>query len=147
RLVVVDGQPFDFYEMEDPPIGRGFYADVYKVKDGRGRTSAIKHILPRDNYDEHTLKTILQEARLMFFLKHPQIVRLYRIFVHDDNVWLIMEFMRYGTLEQYSAMETFPRPMPGGIKAAIARQILEAIRYVHRFNIIHRDIKPENVLL
>lgn len=58
-----------------------------------------------------------------------------------QGIAMIMEFVDGGTLHDYRKRLSLDE-----IKT-IARQLLEAVAYLHMNNIVHRDIKPTNVLL
>ncbi|KAL4899659.1 kinase-like domain-containing protein [Aspergillus multicolor] len=54
-----------------------------------------------------------------------------------------MEYMHFGDLQQYINYRSFPEPEA----ASIARQIAQALRYMHERNFVHRDLKPQNILV
>jgi 5'-AMP-activated protein kinase catalytic alpha subunit len=55
-----------------------------------------------------------------------------------------MEYAEGGDLFQYINQKKYIDE----IKASILfQQIVSAINYIHKLNIVHRDIKPENILL
>ena len=60
------------------------------------------------------------------------------------NFYLITEFVSGGELyDTITSWKTFDEE-----KAAyIMSQILSAVNYLHKKNIVHRDIKPENMLV
>lgn len=54
-----------------------------------------------------------------------------------------MEFMAGGKLTDLLLQSRFSEPQI----AAICKETLEALRYLHKMNRIHRDIKSDNILL
>ena len=54
-----------------------------------------------------------------------------------------MEFMPYGDLTSWT---TPGKAMPEFMCAAVARQMMQALDYLHTRGITHRDIKPDNIL-
>lgn len=65
---------------------------------------------------------------------------------HETNnlLFIIMEYVRYGDLSSWTRAGT---PMPEYMCMHVARQILQAVDYLHKRGITHRDLKPDNVLM
>ena len=62
----------------------------------------------------------------------------------DDMVYIIMEYMKQGTLENARKTAKFNKENAW----KYFRQIILAVQYCHEeLNVIHRDLKPENLLL
>jgi len=73
----------------------------------------------------------------------------------DKNIFcLVLEFAENGSLQdyynkykkQFKDKESFV-PLDQKIVIKFAKQILDALKYIHQRNIAHRDIKPDNILL
>jgi serine/threonine protein kinase len=58
---------------------------------------------------------------------------------YDDarNVFIAMEFVKHGDLQQYVG-----RPMPEAEMQLIVSQVLSGLSYMHNLNYAHRDLKP-----
>ena len=77
-------------------------------------------------------------------LHHPNIIRLYDVYVTAEKIYIVMELMLGGELFDY----VVERGTLKEIEAAdIMKKITSALVYMHSKNIIHRDLKPENLLL
>lgn len=59
----------------DKIIGRGGFAEVYRVSDERGDAHALKLLRPQSARDKRTLARHVQEAMLLAAIDHPNIVR------------------------------------------------------------------------
>jgi len=81
---------------------------------------------------------------------HPNIMKVRAMFKDAKNYYIVSEFMPNGDLFDF-IFEKKLCVANGTITelqvAAIARQIFEALNYMHMQKIIHRDIKPDNILL
>lgn len=75
---------------------------------------------------------------------HPNIMRIFEIIEDQGHYYVVSELMRGGELyDRIIKMKVFSERAA----AKIISQILLALNYMHKRNIVHRDIKPENILL
>ena len=88
-------------------------------------------------------RLLLNETRLMASMDHPNIVQFGAAYRVDQSLWLIMELMEGGSLTNIATYCDCQEPHI----AYFAREILQALAYMHSQNKIHRDIKTDNVLL
>jgi len=74
-------------------------------------------------------------------LHHPNVLRLYEIFMHHSNIHLVLECMS-GDLEQLlRGLAAQGRTLsPADVKAYI-RMILQGVEHCHQQWIMHRDLK------
>ncbi|NWW74936.1 PAK3 kinase, partial [Climacteris rufus] len=61
----------------------------------------------------------------------------------DEDLWLVMEYVDGGTLTSV-LIQVF---MEEGLIAAISKECLKALNFLHSRNVIHRDVKSDNILL
>jgi predicted Ser/Thr protein kinase len=87
--------------------------------------------------------SLLDEGRLLAGLDHPHLARVYDLDFHDDRPFLVMEFIRGRTLEQFA---TEQRPTPARAAALVA-QAARALAVAHQRGVTHRDLKPQNILV
>ncbi|HWQ11186.1 MAG TPA: protein kinase [Roseiflexaceae bacterium] len=137
------GRKLDKYELEEL-LGQGGMAAVYRSHHPQLDLPVAIKVLPHVLGQNTTLLARFQrEARTIAALNHPGIVRIFDIDEADDVVYMVMELLPGGTLEQ--------RIRAGGLdrtwSADIIVQVAGALDYAHRHGVIHRDIKPSNILL
>lgn len=136
------------YEVKGK-LGEGATSIVYLGYDPENqREVAIKAIYP------HVLKDrerglmyrhlLMNEASLAGKLKHPSIVEIYEAVIDDDLSYIVMEYVRGGTLEQFCSPENL---LPVETLVEVIFKCTRALQYAQRLGITHRDIKPANILL
>ena len=118
-------------------LGTGGMGTVMLARDRHlDRLVAIKILLT----DCHQLlERLQQEARLLWRLEHPSIVRVYDLDVHERRLYLSMEYAAGGNL---ALARLEPEPL-----VRTVRGVVDALRHAHAHGIVHRDVKPENILL
>lgn len=96
------------------------------------------------NKDPTKFKNIRKQINVMQNISHPNIIKLYE---SVDTLTKISLVTQYGGNE--SLLEYLKRKYPLAIDdiRSIAKQLLEAIQYLHERNIVHRDIKLHNILM
>lgn len=131
------------YELREC-LGEGGFGAVYKAyQPAVGREVAIKIILPGLANQPDFIRRFETEAQVIARLEHPCIVPLYDYWRDPDGAYLVMRWLRGGSLQ------TLLKQGALDIETAtqMIDQIARALIVAHRSNIIHRDIKPGNILL
>ena len=131
------------YEFEEL-IGAGNFGAVYKAfQPVVDRYVAVKLILPQHSSRPEFIRRFHSEARLVASLEHPNIVPLYDFWREPEGAYLIMRWLRGGSLEEALKRE----PYTPEAAARLIGQIALALAAAHRQGIVHRDLKPSNILL
>ncbi|KAK3950775.1 serine/threonine protein kinase [Pseudoneurospora amorphoporcata] len=135
----------DRYLVTDRTLGDGAHAAVYLATDVlTGQQLACKvHNLDRRPRSHQILRRIRQEAMLLSYLDHPNILSIKAAFESAHSVYIFTELATGGDLFSLLSRE---RTLPELEIRWIIRQILNAVDYIHKKGVAHRDIKPENIL-
>lgn len=118
--------------------GSGTFAQVYKARArSTGQLVAVK-VMAGD-------KWALQEAAILRGLDHENICRMIDCFSCDEEgvTCLVMQYASGGDLLERMVNSG---PLTERAAADLARQILQALQYMHSKGVLHRDLKPENIL-
>lgn len=140
-------------------IGAGGMAEVFAARgegaEGFSRLVAIK-VVHADVDDEEHLLSLIDEARVASWLRHPGIVRVHELDRHGDGLYMVMEL-----LDGWSLDQLLRRAASRGVRADrdavadLAEQVLDALVYAHGartedgrpLELVHRDIKPANLMV
>jgi serine/threonine protein kinase len=126
-------------------IGQGGMATVYLANHNTlNKPVAIKLLNKEFIHNENVRKRFLAEARNLFSLHHPNIIKVTDLIDEGDTVAFVMEYMEGQTLKDY--LDTKGKLNDEEIKKLFV-QMLDAVIYVHEQGLIHRDIKPSNFMI
>lgn len=124
-------------------IGEGSFGKVYKARiKGTGQIVAMKFIVKKGK-NEKELKNLRSEIEILTKLNHPHIIMLFDSFETDSDFVVVME---YAQGELYDILED-DKQLPAKEVQKIAKQLIQALNYLHSNRIIHRDMKPQNILI
>ncbi|XP_077047160.1 serine/threonine-protein kinase PAK 3-like [Agelaius phoeniceus] len=136
---VSEEEPAEKY-LELEQIGQGAFGTVYKGLDrATGGEVAIKKMSLRGQNRERAVNEIL----LLKDKKNPNIVNSLDSFLVDGDLWLVTEYMDGGTLQDVVRQTR----MAEGEMAAVSRECLQGLDFLHSNRVIHRDLKSSNILL
>lgn len=140
----LSGQMVKGYELHER-IGSGGFGAVYRAHQTTvGREVAVKIILPDYANQPEFVRRFESEAQIIVRLEHLHIVPLYDYWRDPDGAYLIMRWLRGGSLR-----DALQRSGAYDLEnaARIIDQIASALHAAHQRSVIHRDLKPHNILL
>ncbi|XP_053564662.1 LOW QUALITY PROTEIN: serine/threonine-protein kinase PAK 1 [Bombina bombina] len=140
RSIVSVGDPKKKYTRFEK-IGQGASGTVYIAVDiATGQEVAIKQM----NLQQQPKKElIINEILVMRENKNPNIVNYLDSYLVGEELWVVMEYLAGGSLTDV-VTETC---MDEAQIAAVCRECLQALEFLHSNQVIHRDIKSDNILL
>lgn len=139
-----DMLPSAHYDVNKDMIGEGGFGSVFIGKKiGTGEEHAIKSIT-KASLDEHGVD-IWREIKVMEFLDHPHVLRLYATYEDSKHFFLVTELCGGGEL--FDAVVETESGFTEKVGSNLMKQMLQAVGYLHSVRICHRDLKPENFLL
>jgi WD40 repeat protein/serine/threonine protein kinase len=137
------GQLIKSYELQEL-IGAGGFGEVYRAYQPQVRREvAIKVILPQYANQPEFIRRFEAEAQVVAQLEHPHIVPLYDFWREPEGAYLVMRWLRGGTLAE-ALKDGLWQPQA---TAQLLDQIAAALMLAHQRGIVHRDLKPANILL
>ncbi|KRG00052.1 uncharacterized protein Dwil_GK13113, isoform B [Drosophila willistoni] len=110
--------------------GKNYYAAKMMSKEDLVRLKQVAHV--------HNEKTVLSAARF------PFLVYLVDSSKDFDYLYLILPFINGGELFSYHRKV---RKFNEKQSRFYGTQVLLALEYMHRMNLMYRDLKPENILI
>ena len=127
-------------------IKEGGMGTIYKVRHRLlDEVRVVKVMRPQIADSEDLQRRFAREARAAIRLKHPNIAQLYDFAVEPEGIaYMVMEFIEGVTLQEMLARSG---RAPLDLTLEIARQSLEALRYLHALGYVHRDVAPDNLML
>jgi len=140
KSIVTVGDPNRKYTKMEK-IGQGASGTVYTaIETATGMEVAIKQM----NLQQQPKKElIINEIVVMKANKHPNVVNFLDAYLVGEELWVTMEYLPGGSLTDV-VTETC---MDEGQIAAVCREVLQALDFLHKGHVIHRDIKSDNILL
>lgn len=89
-------------------------------------------------------KKFIEEAKAIFKMNHPNIVKVHDIFEENGTAYYVMDYIdgkSLGNLVKQGGA------LPEAEAVGYIRQVADALKYVHSLNRLHLDIKPGNVMV
>jgi serine/threonine protein kinase len=125
-------------------LGRGSQSVVYLAWDPQLQREVAIKTLHFSAADPEFNAGLLDEARTVGKLHHPNVVPIHDAGEQDGDLYLVFEYIDGGSLLEALQADG---PLPPVRAAELMRQVTDALAQAHALGIIHRDLKPSNILL
>ncbi|XP_018022043.1 tyrosine-protein kinase Btk29A isoform X3 [Hyalella azteca] len=89
----------------------------------------------------------IEEAKVMTKLQHPNLVQLYGVCKRQRPVYIITEFLEYGSLLHYLRQKEKTLSSKTDTLIDMCLQICEGMAYLEKEKFIHRDLAARNCLV
>jgi serine/threonine protein kinase len=143
-------QEITMLELQEPIAGRyrlqqrlhrGGMSDVYLAYDELMHRKVAIKLVSSDDAD--SIQRLHREVQAMSKLSHDHILPILDYGEYDSYQYLVMPYMKRGTLRERIAKGRLAKEEAGNILT----QVTSALQFAHDQGIIHRDIKPSNILI
>lgn len=149
QLPEVNTNSLDLCEIElGPKIGEGQFAEVFIGRLGGEHVACKKQRLDEEG---DLTKWNRLELKVLQFCDHPHVLKYLGCCATNDGpeegraTWIVTEYVACGDLLRL--LEDSKTYLEWYWRIRIARELADAVSYLHGRNLMHRDIKSSNVLL
>jgi len=127
-------------------LGQGGFGQVRRAVDTYTNTPVALKICPLRHVHQAQHEALL----LQFANKHDvddkhHIVRLLHFGEYKNDCFIVMELLSQSLFDVLQSADFIGLPME--TMRTISKQLIEALMFLERLQIIHGDLKPENILL
>ena len=135
--VIVKGQP--------KLIGEGRFSKVYLYKHKNNdslfalKKISIQKIIESGN----DVNIIKREIDIHSRIEHENLVQFYSVKQEFNEVNILLEYCRDGSIYELISKNGFDEEKT----YSYFSQVVNAVYFLHKNNLVHRDIKPENILV
>lgn len=130
----------DFLLLEE--LGRGGFGVVYRAHERALKREVALKVIDRSAHEAHQ-ERIRLEGQMLARIDHPNIVKVYGIHPHGEQLAIVMEYVRGHTLADVVSSDGV---FTARDAALVGATICDALIAVHRGGLLHRDIKASNVM-
>ena len=139
---------FDNFELTNfisyGGTGRVFEGRLKNIK--RKQKLAFKFKIAQDRKNKNDKDS--QEISILRKLHHKNITEIYAFIKMPDNSnFAVLELGKHGDLENFEKVLLKRKVLSETMICYFAKQILDALYYIHKCKIIHMDIKEGNILV
>ena len=125
------------------PIKSGGFAQVFLGENVLNKKMVAIKKTDIKNFSTEEIFNLTREGKIISNLNHPNIIKIYCYYAHENYLYNVMEFAKGGELTQYIKNT---KEIPEDRIKSIFKQIYDAVKYIHNKNIIHRDLKTNNIV-
>jgi len=144
-MTLLNTNKHEIYQIKSL-IGQGGMANVFLAEDTRlHRTVAIKKLNKVQSIDNKNIQIehSLHEARILAKINHINIVQIFDIYVEEDQISLVMEYIKGKTLGQFKKQHVTSLIQ----KLELICQISSGLATAHKHGVVHCDIKDSNIII
>ncbi len=140
---VLPGTKFGQYEVVRL-IGEGGMGSVFEaVHTQLKKRVALKTLTPAGAMSADALARFLREGEMAAKIRHPNVVDITDVGIHENVPYLVMEL-----LEGENLAARVGRGVLGiGDAVDLLFPVIAAVQTAHEEGVIHRDLKPHNIFL
>jgi serine/threonine-protein kinase len=123
------------------PAGPG---ELFRARDTRlGRTVAVRVLPPEFARDADARASLIERARSLVALSHPNVTTVFDVGEHDGRVYLVFEFLKGQSLRA----EMAGRLMNVRRAIELAIQIADAVADAHAAGFVHGGLSPDSIVI
>ncbi|KAL3871566.1 hypothetical protein ACJMK2_039557 [Sinanodonta woodiana] len=133
-----------------------YLPEDYFINRNANRPVLVAVKMLRKNADDRARADFQKEIRIMSQLKDPNIVRVLGVCTMEEPLCMIVEYMKYGDLNQFLLEHVPESPIAQAANAKMlsygcliymATQIASGMKYLESLNMVHRDLATRNCLV
>src|SRR6185369_5698885 len=119
-------------------VGEGSYGEVFHARDTWLDHPVALKLLREELSDRVSPTKLIDEARVLVKVRHPNVVAVHGADVHHNRVGFWMEFVQGQRLDDVVAFQGL---LSAEEAAEIGQQLCAALAAVHDAGLVHRDVK------